>query len=231
MSHTKKKYSITIAVSIVVLLALIFFEPAYGWHVRQWLSESGNTMTPMQTQADQANLAAQNEALQAQLSELQDIAAQIPQDSQGNIRAMVYAQYPFGFKNEVLVNAGSDSGVISGKAVTFQGVFIGTVTQVFPKSAIVQTVFDPGFKMPVRIGSRGVDGLLVGGAYPKADSIAKSASIEVGDVIYTDAPGLVYGLPVGVVNATDTSADNLFQEASLNFAYDINMVQTVLIEK
>jgi len=75
------------------------------------------------------------------------------------------------------------------------------------------------------------DALLVGGAYPKATSIAKTAAIANGDIVYTAAPGIPYALPVGIVNATDTSADNLFQEASLSFAYDINGVETVLIEK
>jgi len=71
--------------------------------------------------------------------------------------------------------------------------------------------------------------LLVGGAYPKIGSIAKGAPVAAGDIVYAAAPGMPYGLPVADVNATGTSADNLFQEASLEFAYSINDAQAVLI--
>jgi cell shape-determining protein MreC len=210
---------------VAALAILIFAEPSYGWRLRSWLAPN-NIIS-----SDDPALPAQNEALQAQLAELQNIAAQIPQNPQNDIRVMVYSQYPFGFKNELLVNAGANEGIATGSAVTFQGIFIGSVVQDFSDSAVVQTVFDPTFKLPVRIGSSGADALLVGGAYPKAMSIAKTAPIANGDIVYTAAPGIPYALPVAVVNATDTSADNLFQEASLDFAYDINGVETVLIEK
>jgi len=228
----------------LALFVLIFFEPAYGWRVREWLSPERG-MAQAGAQAAQT----QDESLQSQLAQLQSVMAQMPQNPQGEIRAMVYLQYPFGFKNELLVNAGSNEGVVVGKAVTFQEIFVGTVIQVFPESAVVQTVFDPGFKMPVRIGGQSsggqnlgggsagssnnasIDALLVGGADPKATSIAKNAAVANGDIIYTAAPGLPYGLPIGTANATTISADNLFQEASLNFAYDVNDIQTVLIAR
>jgi cell shape-determining protein MreC len=226
----RKRYLWILIACVAVLAILIFFEPAYGWQVRGWLN-SRIGLQLQETQTDDQSFAAQNEALQAQLAELQGIAAQIPQNPQNQIRAMVYVQYPFGFKNELLVNAGSNQSVVIGKAVTFQGIFIGTVTGVFPDSAVVQTIFDPAFKMPVRIGAQSYDALVVGGADPKATSIAKDAEIVSGDVIYTAAAGLPYGLPVGVINATSTSGDNLFEEASVNFGYDINAIQSVLIQR
>jgi cell shape-determining protein MreC len=228
---SQRKYSILLISAGAVLLALIFFEPAYGWRVRTWLSNANNIAPAAQMAADDPVLAAQNEILQAKLAELQAVAAQMPQFSGEGIRAMVYAQYPFGFKNNFFINAGSQDGVLTGKAVIFQGIFIGDIIQVFPDYAEVQTVFDPGFKLPIRIGSQSADGLLVGGAYPKATSISKSAVIPGGSIVSLDAPGLPYGLPIGTVDATSTSPDNLFQEASLNFAYDINTVQTVLVAR
>lgn len=212
-------------VCVAVLAILIFFESSYGWQVRVWLSPKPTA------QGDAPTLTAENEALRAQLAQLQSVANEIPQNSLGEIRAMVYLQYPFGFKNEMLVNAGSNEGVVVGKTVTFQGIFMGSVTQVFPDSAIVQTVFDPAFKMPVRIGNNGYDALLVGGSDPKATSIAKNAALQSGDIISTAASGFPYGLPIGIANATSTSADGLFQEASVSFAYNTNDVQTVLIER
>ena len=218
----RKKHLWVFVLCVLALAILIFFEPSYGWRLRAALGPQ-NVIS-----SDDPALPAQNQVLQAQLAQLQVIAAQLPQNPSNDIRAMVYSQYPFGFKNELLVDAGSNQGVAQGNAVTFQGIFIGNVAQVFPDSAAIQTVFDPGFKMPVRIGS-GVDALFTGGPDPAAGSISKGAAFFVGDIVYTAAPGTPYGLPIAVIAATSTSADNLFEQASLNFAYDVNSIQTVLI--
>ena len=194
--------------------------------MRAWLSPESGTATAQTSQT----LADANEVLQAQVAVLQGVANQMPQNPRNQIRAMVYLQYPFGFKNELLVNAGTNEGVATGSAVTFQGIFLGTIIRTFPDSALMQTVFDPSFKMPIRIGSQGVDALLVGGSDPKATSMARSAAVAANDIVVTAAPGIPYGLPVGTIAATSTSADNLFQEATLNFTYDVNNIQTVLIQ-
>lgn len=208
---------------IVILLALIFLEPSYGWKLRDYLSPT-DTLP-----ADQPSLAAQNQVLQAQLAILQNIAAQLPNLPSNYIRAMIYSRYPFDFKNEILVNVGTNEGVTVGKAVVFQGILIGDVEKVFSNSALVETVFDNGFKMPVRIGSTGYDGLLTGGADPILTSIQKAAPITQGDIVSSADPRFPYGLPVAQVEGTSTSPDALFEQASLGFVYDMNSIQTVLI--
>jgi len=148
---------------IVILALLIFFAPSYGWTVREWLSPSPSGQNdPSATQADDATLAAQNDALRAQLASLQILSAQLPTSSPNEIRAMVYSRYPLNFKNELLVNAGSNDGVAAGAAVIFQGMLIGQVRTVFPNESLVQTIFDNNLKMPVRVGASGTNGLLQG---------------------------------------------------------------------
>ena len=142
---------------------------------------------------------------------------------------MVYSRYPMNFKNEILVDAGANQGVAVGKAVVFQGVLIGNVEKVFSDTPLVRTVFDGNFKMAVRVGQKGFDALFMGGSYPKATSIQKNAVIRVGDIVYSAAEGFPYGMPVAIVESTSTSPDALFEEVALDFAYDINSIQTVLI--
>jgi rod shape-determining protein MreC len=192
-----------------------------------WLSPS--TQQQDVTQADSSSTIAQNETLQAEVAQLQVLQSQLPTSSVGYIRAMVYSRYPLNFKNEILVNVGSRNGVAVGAAATFQGILIGQVQKVFSDYSIVQTVFDNGVKMPVRIGSTGADGLLQGSSYPTVGSINNAAPIMVGDIVYSAAPGLPYGLPIGTVATTSTSADSLFQQATLQFSYDINSIQTIFI--
>lgn len=213
-------------VCVAVLLALMFLEPSYGWDIRSWLTPRAPASLAL---PDDPTLAAQNESLEAELAQLQGVAAEIPQAPSGYIRAMVYSRYPLNFKNELLVNAGSNEGVVQGKAVVFQGVLIGSVEKVFPDSSLVLTVFDASFKAPVRVGSGGYDALLEGGADPKATSIQKNTNIAVGDIVYSAAPTFPYGLPVAIIAATGTTSDNLFENATLSFAYDMNDIQTVLI--
>jgi cell shape-determining protein MreC len=220
---------------IVILFFLIFFIPSYGWKIRAWLSpalgsavgSNGAAASP----GESPTLAAQNDALQAQLATLQVVASQLPTSTPNTIRAMVYSRYPMNFRNELLVNVGTNDGVTSGAAVMFQGMLIGKVQTVFSEESLVQTIFDNNLKMPVRIGSAGTDGLLQGGADPVVGSIASTAAIAPGDIVYSAAPGIPYAQPIAQVVATSTSADSLFQQATLSFPYDINNVETVFIMK
>jgi cell shape-determining protein MreC len=214
---------------IFILVIAIFFLPAYGWQLRSWLSPS---ITSNAAQADSSSTLAENDALKAQLAELQVMQAQLPttSTSTNDIRAMVYSRYPLNFKNEILINVGSNGGVVVGAAALFQGILIGQVQKVFLNYAIVQTLFDDGVKMPIRIGSGGADGLLQGGSEPIIGSISNTAPIADGDVVYSAEAGLPYGLPIGTVATTSTSPDSLFQQATISFSYDLNSIQTVFIE-
>ena len=217
---------------IVILALLIFFVPSYGWKLRAWLSPvSGGGANADATQADDQTLAAENDVLASRLAVLQEVASQLPTSSPNEVRAMVYSRYPMSFRNELLVSAGSDSGIVSGDAVVFQGMLVGQVRTVFADTALVQTIFDNSLKMPVRVGASGADGLLQGGSYPTIGSIASNAPITVGDVVYSATAGVPYGVPIAQIVATSTSADSLFQQATLGFPYDVNNVETVLIMK
>lgn len=217
-----KAKTFTFGALIIVLLLLIFFEPSYGWKIREFLT------SPTPAPADQT-LTAQNQVLAAQVAQFQVVAAQLPTEPAGNIRAMVYSRYPLNFKNEMLINVGANQSITTDTAITFQGIFIGETEQVFSNSSLVRTVFDDSLKLPVRIGKNGYDGLLQGGADPSVVSIANSSNVAVGDIVYTAAPGIPYGLPIGEIAATSTSPDSLFQTASLNFAYDVNQIETVFV--
>lgn len=195
----KKRGGWFLLLLIVIAIAVVFLAPSYGWKLRAWLGPSATA------QPDTPSLAAENEALKARLAVLQDVASQLPQASSSYLRAIVYSRYPFNFKNELLVNAGADQNVAAGKAAVFQGIFIGTVGTVFPDTALIETVFDSNFKMPVRVGQKGYDALFVGGASPLLTSLKKDAPVAAGDIVYTAAAGFPYGLPVAVIRSTSTS--------------------------
>jgi rod shape-determining protein MreC len=238
MTPDRKSNIWLLAGLVTVLLFFVLFEPSYGWRLRQVFTPSNVAMQGSDASVNANtnndgvnNLVTENESLKAQLAALQVVAAEVPTSSANYIRAMVYSRYPLNFKNELMVNAGTRDGVLVGSAAVFQGLFVGRVVAVGNNDATVQTVFDNSFKMPVRVGGGGYDGLLIGGSYPLITSIAKKSSIGINDIIYTAAPGMPYALPVGEVQSTSTSADNLFEQAALVFPYDINDIQTILIAR
>ena len=149
---------------------------------------------------------------------------------------MVYARYPVNARSEFLIDAGTQDGIGIGKAVVIEAatssyVLIGRVQSVANDTAVVQTVFDSAFRMPVRVGPHGYDGLLVGGVNPVVTSISKNVAVQMGNVVESADASSTYGLPIAEVGSVGATSDNLFQGASLIFAYDINGIQTVLVAR
>ncbi len=217
---------------IVILLVVIVFFPSLGWRLRALLS-------PAIPVADNKTAAAEL-ALKAQLDQYAILASQLPAIPKEYVPATVYSRYPTNFRNQILVNAGTNQGVAAGRAVLIEiagagnspsFIFVGRVQAAFANTAVVQTIFDPAFRMPVRIGTHGFDALFAGGSEPKTVSILKSATIQAGDAVVSADPAFPYGLPVASVHAVDIASDGLFQEAALDFPYDLNAIQAVLIQK
>jgi rod shape-determining protein MreC len=139
----------------------------------------------------------------------------------------VYSRYPFAFKDELSVDAGSDQGVGVGAAAVFDGVLVGKVSKTYSSTSLIQTLFDPRMKVAVRVGKGAVDALLQGGLEPRLTLISKNAKIAKGDVVYSADYSAPYGISIGTVGDVALSPDNLFQEASVSFPYDLNTVRTL----
>ena len=212
-----------LSILVFALLGLIVFMPALGARFHALI---GPRPVPV---GDVARLAAENVSLGAQLALLQAVKAELPSSTKNLIPALVYSTYPFNLKNEITVNAGSAEGVSAGNAVLFEGNLIGVVASVTRGSSVVQTIFDPNFRLPVRIGSQGYSALLVGGSYPIAESIPKTAAVAPGDVVMSVATSVPYGMAIGTVQSVSLASNNLFEQAKISFPYDMSMIQAVTI--
>lgn len=112
----------------------------------------------------------------------------------------VYSIYPFNNVKELAIAAGRREGVEMGNIVTHgKNILIGRVSKVFDNYSIVQTIYDPNWKMEVRIGGGQIDGLFTGGNSPTVTMVAKNSAVNVGDLVYTAAKGYPYGIEVGKV--------------------------------
>lgn len=217
---------------ILAVLSLMFFYPSLGWKIQGFFS---SVKSP---QSDEyRKLVLENESLNAEILSLQKIKRNIRTGSDVFLPVFVYSRYPFSFKNELLVSAGTNQDVRVGAAVVIASgynvssgpILVGKVEKVFGDASLVETIFDSRFQAAVRIGSSGTNALLKGGNEPELSLISKEAKIADGDTVYSASPDFPYGLPIGAANNVRASSDQLFQEANVETNYNPNELQSLSI--
>lgn len=142
--------------------------------------------------------------------------------------AKIYSTYPFNNRNLLTVNAGAESGVRIGMPATIEGkILLGQVIEVFENKSIIRTFFDKDFSLPIRIGEKEANALLVGGQDPRLSLIDKSSDIKEGDSVFSAGRDFPYGMAVGTVGII--SSANSLLEASLMTPYQISDLREVYI--
>ena len=132
----------------------------------------------------------------------------------------VYSRYPFNLKNEILIAAGTKSGVKVGDIALFEGSILGSVEKAFEDSALIQTIFDSRFKTPVRIGSQATDALLIGGSSPELTLIPANASANENDQVYSAGQDWPYGSSLGALHDLRSSENSLYKNGALRVFYN-----------
>lgn len=146
-------------------------------------------------------------------------------------KVKIFSTYPFNHKAEITINAGADNGVKANTIITVDGRFLlGKVTKIFSNYSVAQTIFDAGWKMPVRIGKTSIDALLIGGLEPKLTMIALNKSISTGESIYSAGAGFPYGLEIGKVKDVIEEATGVFKETTVELPYNFNELREVVIK-
>jgi cell shape-determining protein MreC len=142
------------------------------------------------------------------------------------LEAKVFSAYPFADRSEIIIGAGDSDGIMVGDAVICEGVLVGRIKETGDKTSVVQTVFDPEFQVPVRIGEAETDALYVGGMNPKLNMIDSAETLKQGELIYSAAADLPYGLGMG---RTLEISEGALKEASLEPLLEIKKLRNVVI--
>jgi rod shape-determining protein MreC len=188
-------------------------------------------------ESEVARLQAQVIELQQRVGETETLAALVayarkhPESSYK--AASVIGRDPSPFLHYVIINSGSNDGVLRGMPVmTAQGL-IGRVDAVISDAARVQLITDPASSINIRLQNSNLEAVLTGSVTGNLslDLIPQNIAIEEGDVVLTS--GLGGGFPpdliIGqLVNVRRREAD-LFQEASVQPVVDFSRLQIVLI--
>jgi cell shape-determining protein MreC len=146
------------------------------------------------------------------------------------LRVRVFSVYPFNIRNQLTINAGEEQGIKNMMpAVLAENILVGRIKEVSRKISVIQTVFDPAFETPVRIGGEGVNGLLQGGSEPKIVLIEKTKPLARGDLVYSAGPDFPYGLKIGEIDEIRESIPGVFKEAIIKAPFKVGDIREVNI--
>ncbi len=172
----------------------------------------------------------ENENLRAEIQMLQSLMPRVQGINSSYLTAQVFSTYPFNVKSQITINAGENQGIKKMMAVTLgENLLLGLVSDVFANYSVVETIFDPNFQLPVRVGETQIDGLFQGGNEPKMTLIEKSKLVKAGDVVYSASQEFPYGLKIGEINEIKESAAGVFKEAVLKMPFNVNELREVNI--
>ena len=200
---------------------------------------------------DVASLRQRNAELEAEVSELQaqviqlqqrvgetEILAALVDFSRANPdntykAAEVIGRDPSPFLHYVIINRGSNDGILRGMPVVTDQGLVGRVDAVIADAARVQLITDPASNVNVRLENAQTDASLVGSVTGdlELELIPQETNVEAGDLVLTSGLGGGYppDLIVGqVVNIRARDFD-LFQQATVQPVVDFNRLQIILV--
>jgi rod shape-determining protein MreC len=220
---------------------------AQGWLFTRFQAVYEAVRSPQ----DMANLRQQNALLESENARLQSQIIQLQQQlkdtdvlyallkyarsrpNDAYIAAAVVGRDPSPFLRYVIIDKGSDDGILKGMpVVTAQGL-AGRVDAVISNAARVQLINDPGSAINVKMSATGTEGILTGSITGEIqlEMIPLDITLQSGDVVLTSSLGGAYpsGVLVGQVSSVRRIETELFQTALVQPAVDFDSLSAVLV--
>ena len=200
-------------------------------------------------------LAAENEALKAQIAEMEDTARQADATARENIRlreqmdllsynddyvtvdAYIISWSSNDWTNTFTINRGQNAGIEENMcAITSNGEVVGLVTESGPNYAVVKTLLDSTLEISATIASSGYNGMVAGGYENgrkdllRMDYLDSSAIIRNNDQVVTSG-STIYpkGLILGYVVDAGFGDTGVAKYAVLEPAAEIGSLEQVFI--
>lgn len=167
----------------------------------------------------------------AVLSTLLDYAKENPEYRR--VAADVVGWDTSNFVRTLIINRGERDGLGEGMPVETERGLVGRLVAVFPHSAQVQLLTDPGSSINARLGASRADGVVQGQltSHLKMKWIEQDIPVGENELVMTSGVGgnLPPDLVIGRVTRVEQSASELFQEAEVRPAVDSSRLEIVLI--
>ena len=159
-----------------------------------------------------------------------------PRNSYDLEAAFSIAQDPQGFGNYIFIDKGGDNGLREGMPVIVSnGILVGKISEVSPKSARVVLITDQASAINGEIEDSNARGIIKGeyGLGLTMDMISQTEVVNSGDTVITSGLGgeLPRGLYIGKISDVHQSGDRLFQQASVISPIDFQSLRVVFVIK
>jgi len=208
---------------------------------------------PLQVTFDQAtkakNIYAENHLLKSEVALLTAQVAQLKDEKieNGRLRRMldfeertpldiipvsIVARDPSPVLKSVVVNAGTNKGVLAYMPVVGEGGIAGKVVQVMPSLSLVQLIKDPLNRTSILVRrTRAVSILETENGIDYFARFRIHEDVAAGDTIVTSGLGGIYprGFPAGVVEKISDEGDRLFKKAAIKPGIDIDRLEELFI--
>lgn len=184
-----------------------------------------------------ADLQAQIIQLQQQVADRETLAALVDFSrarAENKYKAAAVIGFdPSPFLHYVIINAGSNDGILRGMPVVTNQGLIGRVDAVIADAARVQLITDAASSVNVRLQNAEIEASLVGSVTGDVELklIPQDIDVQRGDLVLTSGLGGGYppDLIIGqVVNVRSREVD-LFQQATVQPVVDFNQLEIVLV--
>jgi rod shape-determining protein MreC len=181
-------------------------------------------------QAEIIEFQQENTELQV-LSALLDFARSHPDNEY--LTAAIIGRDPSPFLHYVIINRGSDDGLLRGMPVVSQQGLIGRIAAVTSGASRVQLITDPDSAINVRIEPSGVEAILAGSITGdiSLDLVPQDTVIYPGDLVLTSGLGGNYppNILIGQVASVRQRPFELFQTASVQPVVDFSKLEIALV--
>lgn len=227
--------------------ALNPFVAAQSWLATRYLAvyemiSSPADVNQLRTENDQ--LRRENATLRSQLIQLQEqqkddeivyslLRAARAQPTSVYIAARVIGRDSSPFLRYLLIDQGSDKGLIQGMPVITEQGLVGRIDAVTATAARVQLIIDSNSAVNVHLPESGADAMLEGSVTGDItlEMISQEVVVKPGELILTSGLGGTYprNILVGQVSSVRKLETALFQSASVQPVVDFANLQIVLV--
>jgi rod shape-determining protein MreC len=247
-----------VVVGLVTLALGGYFSPVTNWFSRitvgaqTWVSDRYMAVVDFLTvPRNLASLQQSNTELEAEVARLQTQVIDLQQQvTETNVLSAlvdfaranpeytykagsVIGRDPSPFLRYVIINIGSNEGILPGMPVVTEKGLVGRVDAVIAEAARVQLVTDAASAVDVRLQASNTEAMLQGSVTGELslNMISQDAVIQAGDVVLTSGLGGTYppNLLVGQVVSIRRLQSELFQQAAIQPNVDFNRLQFILI--
>ena len=218
-----------------------------GWLSTRYLAIYESFRSPQ----DMTSLRQRNALLEGENSRLQGQVIQLQQELKDSevlyallkfakarpndtyVAASVIGRDPSPFLRYIMIDKGSDNGLLHGMPVVTSQGLVGRVDAVIANAARIQLINDPGSAVNVMLSSTRTEAILAGSVTGdiQLEMVPLDIILKPGEVILTSALGGSFpaGILVGQVSSVRRLETELFQTASVQPAVDFSNLRAVLV--